>query len=56
MGSVGKIILQRLGLGLLTIFVVSIVIFAAVNALPGDFAEAILISAQAARFSPPPMQ
>lgn len=37
-----KIILQRLGLGLVTLFVVSIVIFVAVNLLPGDFAEAIL--------------
>ena len=42
LGSVGRIILQRLGLGVLTLFVVSIVIFVAVNALPGDFAEAIL--------------
>ncbi|RVT82052.1 ABC transporter permease [Rhodobacteraceae bacterium CCMM004] len=42
MGSVGKIILQRLALGLLTLLVVSIVIFTAVNMLPGDFAEAIL--------------
>ncbi len=42
MKSVGGIILQRLGLGLLTLFVVSVVIFAAVNMLPGDFAEAIL--------------
>ncbi|NKB29247.1 MAG: ABC transporter permease subunit [Rhodobacteraceae bacterium] len=42
MSSVGGIILQRLALGLLTLFVVSIVIFAAVNMLPGDFAEAIL--------------
>lgn len=37
-----RIILQRLGLGLITLFVVSIVIFVAVNLLPGDFAEAIL--------------
>jgi len=33
---------QRLFLGLLTLFVVSIVIFTAVNLLPGDFAQAIL--------------
>jgi peptide/nickel transport system permease protein len=33
---------QRLLLGLLTMFVVSVVIFVAVNALPGDFAQAIL--------------
>ncbi len=42
MSSVLKIILQRLALGALTLFVVSIVIFAAVNMLPGDFAEVIL--------------
>jgi peptide/nickel transport system permease protein len=40
--SVLKIILQRLALGLLTLFIVSIVIFTAVNMLPGDFAQAIL--------------
>jgi len=37
-----RIIFHRLGLGLITLFVVSIVIFVAVNLLPGDFAEAIL--------------
>ena len=42
MSNVLKIILQRLLLGLLTLFVVSVVIFAAVNMLPGDFAEVIL--------------
>lgn len=42
MKSVTGIILQRLGLGFVTLFVVSVVIFAAVNMLPGDFAEAIL--------------
>lgn len=42
MGSVLKIILQRLALGLLTLLIVSIVIFVAVNLLPGDFAESIL--------------
>mgnify|MGYP001799859159 CR=1 FL=1 len=42
MGSVWSIILQRLGLGLITLLVVSILIFVAVNALPGDFAQAIL--------------
>ncbi len=40
--SVWRIVLQRLGLGLITLLVVSILIFASVNALPGDFAEAIL--------------
>ena len=42
MGSVIRIVLQRLLLGLLTLLVVSIVIFLAVNSLPGDFAQAIL--------------
>jgi len=42
LNSVLRIILQRLGLGLLTLLVVSIVIFVAVNMLPGDFAQLIL--------------
>ncbi len=42
MRSVSAIILQRLGLGALTLVVVSLVIFCAVEMLPGDFAEAIL--------------
>jgi len=40
--NVLSIIVQRLLLGLLTLFIVSIVIFLAVNALPGDFAQLIL--------------
>ena len=42
MASVLRIILQRLALGVLTLFIVSIVIFTAVNLLPGDFAQLIL--------------
>ncbi len=42
MRSLWGIIGQRLLFGLITLFVVSIVIFAAVNMLPGDFAQAIL--------------
>ncbi|WP_425071457.1 ABC transporter permease [Sagittula sp. S175] len=42
MHPVLRIIFQRLALGVLTLFIVSIVIFAAVNMLPGDFAQAIL--------------
>ncbi|WP_226780050.1 ABC transporter permease [Oceaniglobus trochenteri] len=42
MGALSRIVLHRLFLGLLTLFVVSIVIFTAVNMLPGDFAQAIL--------------
>jgi len=37
-----KTVLQRLGLGLVTLFAVSIIIFSAVAMLPGDFAQAIL--------------
>lgn len=40
--TVLRIIIQRLALGLVTLLVVSIVIFVAVNLLPGDFAELIL--------------
>ncbi|WP_136443422.1 ABC transporter permease [Pacificoceanicola onchidii] len=42
MNPVLTIILQRLALGLLTLLIVSFVIFTAVNMLPGDFAEALL--------------
>lgn len=42
MNPVLRTVLQRLGLGLVTLFVVSIVIFSAVTMLPGDFATAIL--------------
>ncbi|RMD94772.1 MAG: ABC transporter permease [Alphaproteobacteria bacterium] len=42
MGAIARIIAQRLVLGFLTLIVVSLVIFLAVNALPGDFAQAIL--------------
>ena len=37
-----KLILRRLGLGVLTLFLVSVVVFAATQALPGDPARAIL--------------
>ena len=42
MHPVLKTVLQRLGLGLLTLFVVSVVIFSSLELLPGGFAEAIL--------------
>ena len=42
MGDVLTIILQRLALGVLTLLIVSVVIFVAVNLLPGDFAQLIL--------------
>jgi peptide/nickel transport system permease protein len=40
--AVIKTVLQRLGLGVGTLFAVSIIIFLAVTMLPGDFAQAIL--------------
>ncbi|MFO0993598.1 MAG: ABC transporter permease [Hyphomicrobiales bacterium] len=42
MHPIVRTVLQRLGLGLLTLFIVSIVIFSALEMLPGGFAEAIL--------------
>ena len=35
-------VLQRLVLGVATLFVVSIVIFSAIELLPGDFGQAVL--------------
>lgn len=37
-----RTVLQRLGLGFVTLFVVSLIIFSAIEFLPGDFAKAIL--------------
>lgn len=37
-----RTVLQRLGLGFLTLFVVSVIIFSSLEMLPGGFAEAIL--------------
>ncbi|MCB1379651.1 MAG: ABC transporter permease [Alphaproteobacteria bacterium] len=42
MHPVLRTVLQRLGLGLLTLFIVSLVIFSSLEMLPGGFAEAIL--------------
>ncbi len=42
MHPVVRTILQRLGLGLLTLFVVSLIIFSALQFLPGDFATSVL--------------
>lgn len=36
------LIMKRLALGLLTLFIVSVVIFSAISLLPGDFAQAML--------------
>ena len=42
MNAILSMTLQRLGLGAITLFVVSVVIFSAVELLPGDLAQAIL--------------
>jgi len=42
MGDILTLVSKRLGLGLLTLFVVSVLIFFAVELLPGDIAEAVL--------------
>jgi hypothetical protein len=42
MHPVIRTVLQRLGLGLLTLFAVSVIIFSTLEMLPGGFAEAIL--------------
>ncbi len=42
MGDVVSIVLKRLGLGLITLLVISILIFFAVELLPGDIAQAVL--------------
>ena len=42
MADVGRIVLMRLGLGLLTLLVISVLIFGAVELLPGDLAQAVL--------------
>lgn len=42
MANVWRMIAQRLALGFLTLFVISLLIFSATELLPGDFAEALL--------------
>ena len=42
MGGVLPLIGKRLGLGVITLLVVSIIIFGAVELLPGDFAQQLL--------------
>ncbi|MCR8726649.1 ABC transporter permease [Frigidibacter sp. ROC022] len=42
MGDVASLILKRLALGVVTLFVISILIFGAVEMLPGDIAQAVL--------------
>ena len=42
MNKIVRMIAQRLALGFLTLFVVSLIIFLGVELLPGDLAEAVL--------------
>ena len=42
MGDILSIISKRLGLGVVTLLVISIIIFGAVELLPGDIAQAVL--------------
>lgn len=42
MGGVFGIVLKRLGLGLFTLLIISVLIFGAVELLPGDIAQAVL--------------
>lgn len=42
MGGIYGLVLRRLGLGLVTLLVISVLIFFAVELLPGDIAEAVL--------------
>lgn len=42
MDSIAKLVFKRLGMGLATLFVISLVFFVGVEALPGDLAEEIL--------------
>jgi len=42
MGDVMGIVLKRLGLGVVTLLVISVIIFGAVELLPGDIAQAVL--------------
>lgn len=42
MGDILRLVFKRLGLGVITLFVVSILIFFAVELLPGDIAQAVL--------------
>lgn len=42
MAQIAKMVAQRIALGLLTLFAVSVIIFLAIEFLPGDFTEAVL--------------
>lgn len=42
MGKITRVILQRIGLGLITLFAVSVIVFSSVQLLPGDLAQQVL--------------
>ena len=42
MGDIVRLIAKRLGLGLITLLVISVIIFFMVELLPGDIAQAVL--------------
>ena len=42
MDSIAKLVVKRIGMGLVTLFVISLLFFVGVEALPGDLAEEIL--------------
>ena len=42
MSQIGRLVAQRLALGLLTLFVVSLIIFLCIELLPGNLAQEIL--------------
>jgi peptide/nickel transport system permease protein len=42
MGDIASLILKRLGLGLITLLIISVIIFFMVELLPGDIAQAVL--------------
>ncbi len=42
MGDIIRLVLRRLGLGLITLLVISVIIFFMIELLPGDIAEAVL--------------
>ena len=42
MGDIGRLVAKRLGLGLVTLLIISVIIFFMVELLPGDIAQAVL--------------
>jgi peptide/nickel transport system permease protein len=42
LNGIAALVLKRIGLGLVTLWVISVLIFVGVEALPGDLAQAVL--------------